>query len=96
MPTSPIAVGIVLPPISFLAPERSALSRDEGGVDLVRLKSFVNARDGRLERGGGHLLVALFEELAHLDQAGADHRHPVPHHYDVTSCRPTTGRALNP
>ena len=66
---------------AFLTPERSALGRDEGRIDLVRLESLVDARHRRVERGCGHLFVALVEQLAHLDEAGAHYRHAVPRHY---------------
>ena len=70
---------------AFLAPERAPLGRDERGIDLVRLEALVDARDRGVERGRGHLLVALVEQLAHLDEAGAHHGHPVPRHYVTSS-----------
>ena len=81
MPTRPIAVGIVLPPMPSWPHSVPALGRDERGLDLVRLEALVDARDRGVERGRGHLLVALVEQLAHLDEAGADDGHPVPRHY---------------
>ena len=50
----------------------------------LRLEALVDARDRGLERARRHLLVALLEELAHLDEPGADDRDLVPTH-GVTS-----------
>ena len=81
---------------ALLAPQRAALGRDERGVDLMGLEALVDARDRGVERTGGHLLVALVEELAHLDEAGADHGHLVPRHRVHLRVPRPTGRALNP
>ena len=48
------------------------------GVDLAGLEPLVDARDRGIERTGRHLLVALLEQLTHLDEAGTDDRDPVP------------------
>ena len=82
---------------AFLAPQRAALRRDERGLDLRGLEALVDALHRGVERAGGHLLVALVEQLAHLDEAGADDRHLVPAHYVVTSSGArTAARALKP
>ena len=95
MPARPIAVGIGVAADAFLAPQRAPLGRDERGLDLVRLEALVDARDRGLERARGHLLVALVEQLAHLDEAGADDGDPVPaHRRHLRSA--ATGRALKP
>ena len=52
--------------------------------------------DGRVERARGHLLVALVEQLAHLDEPGADDRDPVPAHARPLGCAPSRTRALKP
>ena len=75
---------------AFLAPERSALRRDERGFDLVRFEALVDASDRGLEGARGHLLVALLEELTHLDEPGTDNGHPVPAH-GATSFRSARG-----
>src|SRR5262249_5664418 len=65
---------------AFLAPQRAPLGRDERGLDLLRLETLVDAPDRGVERAGGHLLVALLEQLAHLDEPGADDCNPIPAH----------------
>ena len=65
---------------ALLPPQRSALRRDERGLDLVRFEALVDARDRGLERARGHLLVALLEQLTHLDEPGTDDCDPVPTH----------------
>jgi hypothetical protein len=66
------------------------LRRDERRLDLRRLESLVDALDGSRERARRHLLVALVEELTHLDQPRADHGDLVPAHALLTAL------ALNP
>ena len=69
-----------VPADAFLAPQRAPLGGHERGLDLVRLETLVDARDRGLERARRHLLVALLEQLAHLDQPGADDGDLVPAH----------------
>ena len=82
---------------ALLAPQRAALGGDERGVDLVGLEALVDARDRGVERARGHLLVALVEQLAHLDEPGADDGDLVPAHdaSSVHGARPSA-RALKP
>ena len=65
---------------AFLTPERAPLGRDERGLDLRGLEALVDALHRGVEGAGRHLLVALVEELTHLDQSGADDGHLVPAH----------------
>ncbi len=81
---------------ALLAPQRPALGRDERGLDLCGLEALVDALHRGVERARGHLLVALFEQLTHLDEPGADDGDLVPRHYVVTSSGERTGRALKP
>ena len=65
---------------ALLAPQRAALGGDEGRVDRVAVEALVDRCDGGIERAGGHVLVGLLEELAHLDESGADDGDLVPGH----------------
>ncbi len=82
---------------AFLTPERAALRRHECGPDLRRLEALVDARDGGIEGTGRHLLVALFEELTELDQAGAHDRDSIPAHCASSgSAGASSARAFQP
>ena len=65
---------------TLLAPEGAPLGRHDGGVDGRWVEALVHVDHGGVEGARGHLLVALFEEFAELDQPGADDGHPVPTH----------------
>ena len=65
---------------ALLAPQRAALRGDERGIRLVRFESLVDAGDRGVERARGHLLIALLEQLAHLDEPGPDDGDLVPTH----------------
>src|SRR5262249_61457046 len=76
-----------------VSPERAPLRCDERCLDLRGFEALVDALHRGVECACGHLLVALVEQLAHLDEPGADDRHLVPTHADNASLRM---RALNP
>ena len=71
---------------ALLAPERPPLRGHDHGVDLGRLEALVDGGDRGLERARGHLLVALLEQLAELDEAPADDRDSVPGHLYNSLC----------
>ena len=78
MPARPEGRRDRVPADALLAPERAALGRDERGLDQCRFEALVDAGDGGVERARCHLLVALLEQLAELDQPGADDGDSVP------------------
>ena len=80
IPARPIAVGHGVAADALLAPERAALGGDERGLDRLRVEALVDGGDGGVERARGHVLVALVEQLAELDEPGADDGDLVPRH----------------
>ena len=83
MPLRPIALGIVLPPIPSWPHSVPRCVATNAASTWLRLEALVDARDRGVERARRHLLVALLEQLTHLDEPGAHDRHPVPSHYDA-------------
>ena len=65
---------------ALLAPQRAALGGDDDGVDGAGVEALVDASQRGGEGAGRHLLVALLEQLAELDEPGADDGDLVPAH----------------
>ena len=83
MPARPIAVGIVLPPMPSWPQSVPRCVATNAASTWVGLEALVDAVDRGGEGVGRHLLVALLEELAELDEPGADDGDPVPAHVDL-------------
>ena len=69
-----------VPADPLLAPQGAALGGHDGGVDRPAVETLVDVGQRRIEGAGRHLLVALLEELAELDQARPHDGHLVPAH----------------
>ena len=67
-------------PDALLAPQGAALGSDDAGVDLPWVETLVDTRQRSGEGARGHLLVALVEQLTHLDEACPDDGDLVPAH----------------
>ncbi len=67
-------------PDALLAPQRAPLGGDDDGVDRRLVEPFVDTGQRGGERARRHLLVALLEQLAHLDEARPDDGDLVPAH----------------
>ena len=85
MPASPIAVGTVLPPMPSWPQSVPRWVATNAASTCSRLEALVDVGDRGVERARRHLLVALLEQLAHLDEAGADDGDLVPAHHGVSS-----------
>ena len=95
MPARPIAVGIVLPPMPSWPQSVPRWVATNAASTWLGLEALVDAVDRGGERAGGHLLVALLEQLAELDEPGADDGDLVPAHVGLLlDRRPPTVRAL--